>query len=241
MKVHQIGKRCTVAVAAFLAAMSLVGCASTTANNPRDPFESFNRAMFSVNEGIDTVVKPVAQGYTDYVPSPIRTGIGNFFGNIADLWIAVNNYLQGKFTEGSSDVSRVIVNTTMGVGGLFDVATLLDLEKHNEDFGQTLGVWGIDTGPYLFWPFIGPRDVRDTFGFAVDATADPVMYVNDIPVRNTMIGVRFIDLRASLLPADKIVEEAAFDKYSYIRNAYFQNRLNAVYDGNPPRPKEDAE
>ena len=241
MKVHQIGKRCTVAVAAFLAAMSLVGCASTTANNPRDPFESFNRAMFSVNEGIDTVVKPVAQGYTDYVPSPIRTGIGNFFGNIADLWIAVNNYLQGKFTEGSSDVSRVIVNTTMGVGGLFDVATLLDLEKHNEDFGQTLGVWGIDTGPYLFGPFIGPRDVRDTFGFAVDATADPVMYVNDIPVRNTMIGVRFIDLRASLLPADKIVEEAAFDKYSYIRNAYFQNRLNAVYDGNPPRPKEDAE
>ena len=241
MKVHQIGKRCTVAVAAFLAAMSLVGCASTTANNPRDPFESFNRAMFSVNEGIDTVVKPVAQGYADYVPSPIRTGIGNFFGNIADLWIAVNNYLQGKFTEGSSDVSRVIVNTTMSVGGLFDVATLLDLEKHNEDFGQTLGVWGIDTGPYLFWPFIGPRDVRDTFGFAVDATADPVMYVNDIPVRNTMIGVRFIDLRASLLPADKIVEEAAFDKYSYIRNAYFQNRLNAVYDGNPPRPKEDAE
>ena len=240
MKVHQ-AKRRAIAVASVVTAMSLVGCASTTANNPKDPFESFNRTMFSVNEGIDTVVKPVAQGYADYVPSPIRTGIGNFFGNIADLWIAVNNYLQGKITEGSSDVSRVIVNTTMGVGGLFDVATHLDLEKHNEDFGQTLGVWGIDTGPYLFWPFIGPRDVRDTFGFLADTYTDPVWRVNNVPVRNSAVVVRFIDVRASLLPADKIVEEAAFDKYSYIRNAYLQNRLNAVYDGNPPRPKEDAE
>ncbi len=240
MKVHQ-AKRRAIAVASVVTAMSLVGCASTTANNPKDPFESFNRTMFSVNEGIDTVVKPVAQGYADYVPSPIRTGIGNFFGNIADLWIAVNNYLQGKITEGSSDVSRVIVNTTMGVGGLFDVATHLDLEKHNEDFGQTLGVWGVGTGPYLFWPFIGPRDVRDTFGFLADTYTDPVWRVNNVPVRNSAVVVRFIDVRASLLPADKIVEEAAFDKYSYIRNAYLQNRLNAVYDGNPPRPKEDAE
>jgi phospholipid-binding lipoprotein MlaA len=240
VKVHQ-AKRRAIAVASVVTAMSLVGCASTTANNPKDPFESFNRTMFSVNEGIDTVVKPVAQGYADYVPSPIRTGIGNFFGNIADLWIAVNNYLQGKITEGSSDVSRVIVNTTMGVGGLFDVATHLDLEKHNEDFGQTLGVWGVGTGPYLFWPFIGPRDVRDTFGFLADTYTDPVWRVNNVPVRNSAVVVRFIDVRASLLPADKIVEEAAFDKYSYIRNAYLQNRLNAVYDGNPPRPKEDAE
>ena len=240
MKVHQAKLR-AIAVASVVTAMSLVGCASTTANNPKDPFESFNRTMFSVNEGIDTVVKPVAQGYADYVPSPIRTGIGNFFGNIADLWIAVNNYLQGKITEGSSDVSRVIVNTTMGVGGLFDVATHLDLEKHNEDFGQTLGVWGVGTGPYLFWPFIGPRDVRDTFGFLADTYTDPVWRVNNVPVRNSAVVVRFIDVRASLLPADKIVEEAAFDKYSYIRNAYLQNRLNAVYDGNRPRPKEDAE
>ncbi len=240
MKVHQ-AKRRAIAVASVVTAMSLVGCASTTANNPKDPFESFNRTMFSVNEGIDTVVKPVAQGYADYVPSPIRTGIGNFFGNIADLWIAVNNYLQGKITEGSSDVSRVIVNTTMGVGGLFDVATHLDLEKHNEDFGQTLGVWGVGTGAYLFWPFIGPRDVRDTFGFLADTYTDPVWRVNNVPVRNSAVVVRFSDVRANLLPADKIVEEAAFDKYSYIRNAYLQNRLNAVYDGNPPRPKEDAE
>ncbi len=240
MKVHQAKLR-AIAVASVVTAMSLVGCASTTANNPKDPFESFNRTMFSVNEGIDTVVKPVAQGYADYVPSPIRTGIGNFFGNIADLWIAVNNYLQGKITEGSSDVSRVIVNTTMGVGGLFDVATHLDLEQHNEDFGQTLGVWGVGTGPYLFWPFIGPRDVRDTFGFLADTYTDPVWRVNNVPVRNSAVVVRFIDVRASLLPADKIFEEAAFDKYSYIRNAYLQNRLNAVYDGNPPRPKEDAE
>ena len=177
MKVHQ-AKRRAIAVASVVTAMSLVGCASTTANNPKDPFESFNRTMFSVNEGIDTVVKPVAQGYADYVPSPIRTGIGN-------------NYLQGKITEGSSDVSRVIVNTTMGVGGLFDVATHLDLEKHNEDFGQTLGVWGVGTGPYLFWPFIGPRDVRDTFGFLADTYTDPVWRVNNVPVRNSAVVVRF--------------------------------------------------
>ena len=240
MKLHHVGKRGAVAIATLAAAVSLAGCA-TTANNPKDPFEGFNRAMFSVNEGIDKVVKPVAQGYADYVPSPIRTGIGNFFGNIADLWIAVNNYLQGKFTEGSSDISRVIVNTTMGVGGLFDVASHLDLEKHNEDFGQTLGVWGVGTGPYLFWPFIGPHDGRSSFGFLVDTYTDPVWRVNNIPVRNSAVVVRFIDIRASLLPADKVIEEAAFDKYTYIRDAYFQHRLNAVYDGNPPRSKEDEE
>ena len=218
--------------------MGMAGCA-TTANNPRDPFEGFNRAMFSVNEGIDVVVKPVARGYEAVLPGPIKTGIGNFFGNIADLWIAVNNFLQGKVTEGASDVGRVLVNSTVGIVGLIDVASDLGLEKHAEDFGQTLGKWGVGEGPYLFWPIIGPRNVRDTFGFAVDASADPVVHLHDVSARNTLIGIRFIDLRASLLPADKVIEEAAFDKYNYIRDAYFQNRRNAVHDGNPPPIKEE--
>ncbi len=218
--------------------MGMAGCA-TTANNPRDPFEGFNRAMFSVNEGIDVVVKPVARGYDAVLPTPVKTGIGNFFGNIADLWIAVNNFLQGKVTEGASDVGRVLVNSTVGIVGLIDVASDLGLEKHAEDFGQTLGKWGVGEGPYLFWPIIGPRNVRDTFGFAVDASADPVVHLHDVSARNTLIGIRFIDLRASLLPADKVVEEAAFDKYNYIRDAYFQNRRSAVHDGNPPPVKEE--
>ena len=211
----------------------LTGCA-TTANNPKDPYEGFNRAMFSVNEGIDVVVKPVAQGYDTVTPRFVKAGIGNFFGNIADIWTALNNFLQGKGVQGFSDVGRVIVNSTFGIAGIFDVASEVGYEKHSEDFGQTLGVWGVGDGPYFFWPIIGPRTTRDTFGFAVDTYADPIPRVDNIPVRNTLIGVRFIDTRASLLPADKVVEQAAFDKYSYIRDAYLQNRRSVIHDGNVP-------
>lgn len=230
---RHIAKRITLAAAAVVVFAGVSGCA-TTANNPRDPFEGFNRAMFSVNEGIDVVVKPVAQGYDKVMPGPVKTGVGNFFGNIADLWIAVNNFLQGKPKDGFSDVGRVLVNSTIGIVGLIDVASEMGLEKHAEDFGQTLGKWGVAEGPYLFWPIIGPRNVRDTFGFAVDVSVDPVVRLEDVSARNTLIGVRFIDLRASMLPADKVIEEAAFDKYNYIRDAYFQNRRSAIYDGNPP-------
>lgn len=211
----------------------VTGCA-TMANNPKDPFEGFNRAMFSVNEGIDFVVKPVAEGYDKVAPMPVKTGIGNFFGNIADIWTAFNNFLQFKGREGLSDVGRVLINSTLGIGGLFDLATEMGLEKHAEDFGQTLGSWGVEGGPYFFWPVIGPRTLRDTVGFAFDSYADPVMRVEDVSTRNTLAGVRFIDIRASLLPADKVVEEAAFDKYNYIRDAYLQNRRSVIFDGNPP-------
>ena len=227
-------------IAIFAAFAATTGCAST-ANHPRDPFEGFNRVMFAFNEGIDVVAKPVAEGYDAAVPGPVKTGIGNFFGNLADLWIATNNFLQGKITEGASDVARVLVNSTVGIAGLIDVASHLGLEKHNEDFGQTLGRWGITEGPYLFWPILGPRNVRDTLGFAADASVNPVKHIHDVRVRNTLTGVRAIDLRASLLPADRIVEEAAFDKYRYIRNAYFQMRRNAVHDGHPPPEDEEGD
>jgi phospholipid-binding lipoprotein MlaA len=220
---------CSVAIAAVV----LSGCA-TTANNPKDPYEGFNRAMFAVNEGIDVVAKPVAQGYDAAAPLPVKAGIGNFFGNLADVWTAVNNFLQGKGGQGLSDVGRVLVNTTIGIGGVFDVASEMGLEKHAEDFGQTLGTWGVGDGPYFYWPLIGPRTTRDTLGWAVDSYADPVWYVDDVALRNSLVGVRFIDLRASLLPTDKVVEQAAFDKYNYIRDAYLQSRRSQIADGKTP-------
>ena len=233
MKTQKIRRVLGVALtAAFIG--GLTGCAST-ANNPKDPYEGFNRAMFSVNEGIDVVAKPIAQGYDAAAPLPVKAGIGNFFGNIYDVWTAVNNLLQGKGGDAMSDLGRVLINTTVGIGGVFDVASEMGLEKHAEDFGQTLAVWGVPEGDYLYWPLIGPRTTRDTFGWMVDAAADPVWRVDDVALRNSLVGVSFIDLRASLLPTDKVVEQAAFDKYNYIRDAYLQNRRSAVRDGNPEK------
>ncbi len=221
------------------ALLSLSGCATTTANNPKDPFEGFNRAMFAVNEGIDVVAKPIAKGYDAAAPLPVKVVIGNFFGNLWDLWTAANNLLQGKGEEAVSDVGRVLVNTTIGIGGAFDIASEMGMGKHSEDFGQTLGKWGVGDGPYFYWPIIGPRTTRDTAGWLVDNFYDPVWRVDNIPLRNSLVGVRFIDTRASLLPSDRVVEEAAFDKYNYIRDAYLQHRRNAIFDGNPPRERLD--
>ncbi|WP_153111478.1 MlaA family lipoprotein [Propionivibrio limicola] len=231
-------RKVLAATAGILLFGGLSGCA-TTAGHPKDPLESFNRAMFAVNEGLDVVIKPVAKGYDEVMPSPVKAGVGNFFGNIGDAWISINNLLQGKPVDACSDVARVLVNSTFGVAGLFDVATDFGLEKHAEDFGQTLAVWGVGDGPYFFWPVIGPRTMRDTFGWAIDSYVDPVWNIDQVDVRNTLAGVRFIDVRASLLPADKVIEEAAFDKYDYIRNAYLQNRRSVIHDGNPPRLEDD--
>lgn len=228
----KVTRRTLATTLVVLALGGLGGCA-TTANNPKDPYEGFNRAMFAVNEGIDKVFKPVAEGY-DEAPAPIKAGVGNFFGNLSDLWTAFNNFLQGKGGDGMSDVGRVLLNTTVGIGGLFDVASEVGLEKHSEDFGQTLAVWGVGEGAYLYWPIIGPRTTRDTFGWVVDAYADPVRHVEDVPVRNSLAGLRAVDYRAALLPTDKIVEQAAFDKYIYIRDAYLQNRRSEISDGAAP-------
>src|SRR5574343_1086440 len=205
--------------------------------NPRDPYEGFNRTMFSVNEAIDKyAAKPVAQAYDHAAPLPVKAGVGNFFGNVGDLWIGANSAMQGKFGDAGNDFARLLINSTVGIFGLFDVASELGLDKHEEDFGQTMAVWGVRDGGYLFWPVIGPRTVRDTVGFGVDAYADPVRHVhNQVATRNSLVALRAVDVRASLLPADKVVEEAALDKYSYIRDAYLQRRNNQIYDGRPPR------
>lgn len=220
-----------------LGGLVALACAGAVAEgNPLDPYESFNRPMFAVNEVIDKyAARPVAQIYDNAVPLPLKAGVGNFFGNAGDLWIGVNSALQGKFGDAGSDLGRLLINSTVGIFGLFDVASELGLEKHDEDFGQTLAVWGAGGGGYLFWPVIGPRNVRDTFGWGVDLYVDPVMRVRPVSVSNSLAGLRFVDIRASLLPSDKVVEEAALDKYAYIRDAYLQRRRNQIFDGRPPR------
>lgn len=226
---------------AVAAAGLLAGCASS--GNPKDPIEGFNRAMFAFNEGLDSaIIKPVATGYEAVLPSPVRTGVTNFFGNIADLLIGVNNLLQGKGSEAVSDLGRVVINSTVGLLGIFDVASEAGLEKHNEDFGQTFGRWGVGSGAYVVIPVFGPRTARDTAGLILDVAADPVTHVTPNAERNVLLVLRAVNDRANLLPADKVVEEAALDKYSYIRDAYLQRRRNLIYDGNAPRePEADAE
>jgi phospholipid-binding lipoprotein MlaA len=216
----------------------LGGCA--TSGNPKDPIEGFNRAMYGFNDALDTVlIKPVAQGYDAVLPSPVRTGVTNFFGNIADFFIGVNNLLQGKPDQAVSDLGRVVVNSTVGIFGLIDWASDMGMEKHEEDFGQTFGRWGAGDGAYVVLPIFGPRTVRDTAGLIVDSAVDPIGHIDHVPTRNTLLALRAIDIRADLLPADKVIEEAALDKYSYIRDGYLQNRRNLIHDGNAPREKLD--
>ena len=224
---------------AFAAAGLLGGCA--TSGNPKDPIEGFNRAIFDINDGIDKAfIKPVAQGYEIVLPQPVRTGVSNFFGNIDDVFIAVNNLLQGKVPEAAGDVGRVFLNSTIGLLGIFDIASEAGLEKHDEDFGQTFGRWGVSDGAYLVLPIIGPSTVRDGFGQILDIKADPVSRMHDVPTRNTMVATRGINERARILPTDKIVEEAALDRYAYIRDAYLQRRRSRIYDGDPPRESDNA-
>ena len=217
----------------------LGGCAST--QNPRDPLEPFNRAIYTVNDGLDKVImKPVATAYKAVLPQFVRTGVTNFFSNLNDILTALNNLLQGKLADSVSDVGRIALNSTVGVLGLIDVGTEIGLEKHKEDFGQTLGRWGIVDGPYLQIPFFGPSTFRDSVGTFVDFKLDPVRWIwrNHIPTRNSVWGLYFVNLRANLLDSTKILDEAALDPYEFQRDAYLQRRRNLVYDGNPPPDKE---
>jgi len=225
------------AVVAALAVAIVSGCATTNGTDPRDPFEGFNRAMYSFNDGLDTViVRPTAGVYKAITPDPVRTWIRNFFANIEDIFIGVNNMLQGKFADGWTDWVRFAFNTTLGVVGINDVASEMGLEKHNEDFGQTFGRWGLGSGPYLVLPFFGPSSVRDFGGLWIDWTVDPLwQYTRPIALRNSLVFVRGVSRRTDLLDASRILEEAALDKYVFQRDAYLQRRRALIYDGNPPR------
>ena len=224
---------------AGLIAGALLLTAPALAQQPvNDPYEGFNRAMFAVNEGLDTVaIKPIAQAYDFVTPLPVRAGVGDFFGNILDVRNVLNNTLQGKLSDAGVDLGRLLINSTIGIFGLFDVASELGLQRHDEDFGQTLAVWGWEDSSFLFWPLVGPRTVRDTGGLIVDIYTDPTWYTinKSVAALNSLVALRFIDVRASLLPSDKVVDEAALDKYAYVRDAYLQRRRNQIFDGSPPR------
>lgn len=210
-------------------------------SNPVDPLERMNRHVFEFNDRVDrAVLKPLAQGYVAVVPEPVRGCVSNFFANLGDVSNAANNLLQGKPVEAVSDICRIAINTTVGVLGCFDVASKAGLEKHNEDFGQTLGRWGLGSGAYLVLPLLGPSSVRDAVGRVPEAFVDAANAAgDDARARNTLFVLGTIDLRARLLDAGRLLEAAALDKYQFTRDAYLQRRRNLVYDGNPPREKEE--
>jgi phospholipid-binding lipoprotein MlaA len=215
------------------------GCASTPRNSD-DPLEGYNRAMFAFNENLDkALVKPVAQAYDYVTPKPVQTGVGNFFSNLADPWIGLNNMLQGKPAEAFSDWMRFMVNSVFGIFGLLDIASEARLPKHDEDFGQTLAVWGVGEGPYFVVPFFGPRTVRDAAVLPVDLAGDKIWRAGHVPTRNAIRVLDVTHTRATLLGADRTLEESTFDKYAYLRDFYLQQRRYKVHDGNPPVEYED--
>jgi phospholipid-binding lipoprotein MlaA len=223
---------------AVLAVALLQGCATGPGANPADPLEPFNRAMFSFNEGVDrAVLKPVATVYRDVTPQPVRTGVTSFFGNISDVWAIVNNLLQGKGEAAADSFARVTTNTLWGLGGIFDVATDMKIKKHSEDFGQTLGVWGVGSGPYLVLPLLGPSSVRDTAGLVVDSQLDLVTQASNVRVRNSLTTLRVVNVRANLLGAGDVLDQAALDKYSFTREIYQQRRNSLI--GNVAAEKEE--
>ena len=222
-----------------LLAMVLVAGCATTNGDPRDPLEGLNRTTYAFNDKLDSwVLKPVARTYFDYMPVEIRDRVRNFFSNIADPMIGVNNLLQGKFEEGFQDWVRFGFNSTFGLFGLHDIASDMGYEKHNEDWGQTFGRWGAGTGPYLVLPFLGSSSVRDGIGTGLDLVTDPMGGLRRADVRWGLWGVRVIQVRSDLLDVSQILEEASLDKYVFQRDAYFQRRRSLIYDGRPPRERE---
>lgn len=216
-------------------AVGLGGCATGPDADPRDPLEPFNRGMFQFNEDLDKAfVEPLAKGYNAIMPGPLNQGVTNFFDNLRDVDSAVNNLLQFKIGRAFSDLGRVAVNTTVGILGFVDVASNLNLPSYKEDFGQTLGVWGVETGPYLVLPFFGPSSGRDGVGVVVDWFIDPLYFIDDDGLKWGLRGLRLVDTRADLLNASRVFSQAALDPYSFIRDAYLQRRRSQVFDGNPP-------
>lgn len=225
----------------LLASLLLSGCSTvnlSTYAQEKDPLEKFNRGVYAFNDTVDrAVIKPVAKGYSAVVPNPVKTMVSNFFSNLDDVVVTANDLLQFKFKQATSDGARVIFNSTFGILGLFNVTE--KLEKHNEDFGQTLGYWGVPSGPYLMLPILGPSSFRDGTGRYVDGYASVIANTQHVPTRNSAWAVQGLDTRAGLLDQEKVLDDAIIDRYSFIRDAYLMHRQSLVYDGNPPRQKFD--
>lgn len=228
-------RRARAPEASLLLVLLLSGCASVPSPDRRDPLEPLNRGVYSFNNAVDVVVlKPVASAYRDVTPVRVRQGVGNFFGNLQDVWSFVNNVLQFKGQAAVDSLRRVGVNTFLGWGGVFDVATEMDIEKHTKDFGHTLGYWGVGSGPYLVLPFFGSSTLRDTVALPVDWKGDLVGSVAHVPTRNTATVLRLVDQRSDLLKASTMLEEASLDPYTFVREAFLQRRRSVIFDGNPP-------
>lgn len=219
------------------------GCATGPNANPADPLEPFNRTVFNLNDGLDRAIfKPVAIAYKEITPSPLRTGVNNFFNNIADVWSIVNNALQFKPKETLETGMRVAFNTIFGFAGVLDIGTEMRLPRNKQDFGQTLGYWGVVSGPYVVLPFFGPSSVRDSVGTVVDSSVDLVNNVKNVPARNALIGLRVVDKRADFLDASDALEQASLDKYSFTRDLYLQRRASSIGRDIAPsdtQPKEE--
>lgn len=236
----------------FWVCLVLQGCASVAgpgqaanpahAAHPADPWEAWNRPIFSLNDRLDEAVfKPVARAYVNVTPQLMRQGVSNFFGNFADAWSAVNGFLQGKGQVGVNNLMRVTTNTVFGVLGLFDVATEAGIERQGEDFGQTLGVWGVPPGPYLVWPVLGPSTLRETAALPLEVSFGPGTVIHDTGAQWGMAVLQVVDLRASLLSVSGLLDDVALDRYTFVRDAYLQRRRSLVYDGNPPDPADEAQ
>jgi len=238
-------------VALGVAALALAACSTVQTPSKDDPWEGFNRTMFTVNDKLDQyALKPVAQGYKRVTPQPVQNSVTNFFANIGDVYNVANNLLQLKIADGVGDLMRIVINSVFGVGGLFDVATLAKLPKHDQDFGLTLGHYGVPSGPYLVLPLFGPSTVRDGAGLLADHFINPITYVDPAGLSWGMYGLNVISTRANLLDASNLIEGAALDRYSFMRNAYLQRRRYLLsggaaapqYDnGEAPLPKYDED
>lgn len=212
--------------------LALAGCASGPNANPRDPLEPFNRKVLEFNEGVDSVVlKPVATAYRQGVPPLVRTGVNNFFGNLGDGWNFVNSVLQLKFQNAAENWMRLNVNTFFGLGGILDIASDLNIERHREDFGQTLGRYGVPAGPFIMLPLFGPSTLRDTVALPVDRRYNLIQTIDPESVRNGLSVLNAVDTRANLLRVTEVLEGAALDKYSFIRDSHLQKRRAEIYEG----------
>lgn len=234
-------RRAATALAVGLAlGLSGAHAAAQVEPNPADPLEGFNRGVMRFNDSVDAaVLKPVAEAYRQVVPSFVRTGVGNFFGNLGDGWSAINHVLQGKPEPALNMTLRLAVNTVFGLGGVLDIATEAGLERQSEDFGQTLGVWGVPAGPYLMLPLFGPSTVRDTAGRVVEfQDFANIRYTDDQSLANGLQVLGIVHTRAGLLGASRLMDDIALDRYSFLRDAYLARRRNLVYDGNPPEEGE---
>ncbi len=222
----------------------LGGCATQgakSAGQRLDPWENWNRKVFGFNEELDVrVLKPVATAYSNVVPQPVRRGFDNFFGNAADAWSSVNNLLQGKFEASGQDLIRFGTNTIFGLGGVIDVATEMGLDHQYEDFGQTLGHWGVGAGAYIVWPLFGPSSVRETIALPLDRAVSPALAINGGGSQYAIVGLQIVNIRAGLLGASRVLDDIALDKYTFVRDAYLQRRRSLVFDGEEPATPDES-